>query len=900
MSSIAEKSQLPRASAAPAQTAPTNSQQNRTAAPGSAASSNGRDIKLLSNNTPVRSKPEQAFIRIQLLRKDTGQLEYFKIPTTQLPKKEETKFLRAAEESSQNRVKLCHPGEKEPSTYLVINLAKTEIAGMKRREFYSRFGKSLPECITTFFNSNRQENLFKVVHQTESKRTPKKREVELTPAKLNNERSFLTHLMLPGSPAKKTYPIEIDSMLESFRKDLSETIKQTARDISPLEPMHLLWHSLCQCTIEAGPADKQLKRKITHTLLLHWEKVCDNMMMMCCYAHCFQYDHANTFREMAIEQLASLQSTLKEANITDPSMDSALLNIQGPLLKLLTSAGSLKTLEAQGEFYIRFDYFSFKKLKDWNHCTISTDNSRRLQRRWLQRRTESLGFYLDVLSMLPIECPAERIKFGRQIQNELFEKNWPQAHQHLKSFANQLMHDGRNLTAKIRMIPFQPFEKKVPATAFIRFFHCIRALLEEFETLISQGKLFQTISEAASNDLYNAYKVLCEDQHQQPSSNNTCMEWAKELASCNYPELLEALASLELNRISLNQANENLVSNEALHKVFPALFEAIQTENYEQIPILYLQATRLLANHYQEWEKGLRQLNDNICQIQSTSFLLMLPHPGLPTIELEDLRSFFCSFNDYIIAEFKPLATFLNAFQQLICFDDPSLSKSFQKECEIGLQFTSEGSFTLCLFQTDEEYFTQLSIPIEEFRASPEKNIILEVEEIKVEEAVEKGSIETVTPAIDEPMKKNASEPISEEQRIKRTPRTSGRTRATASRRKATQQKKHVETQPAKPFPHLPLKEPIQEHLASSIEAIFQGETKSRKIEKQLVQLIKECNIPLRTQYGIGDHKKLYINGRPIILPAHREWKPGTARSIQNEVLKQLQAAIELENKQTI
>jgi hypothetical protein len=83
------------------------------------------------------------------------------------------------------------------------------------------------------------------------------------------------------------------------------------------------------------------------------------------------------------------------------------------------------------------------------------------------------------------------------------------------------------------------------------------------------------------------------------------------------------------------------------------------------------------------------------------------------------------------------------------------------------------------------------------------------------------------------------------------------------------------------------------EEIFASLKEIFRA-TKTDKIETEITALLNELHIEYWTEAGKGSHTKLYIKGinRPIILPVHTEWKPGTKKSIENSLLEQLRTLL--------
>ncbi len=84
---------------------------------------------------------------------------------------------------------------------------------------------------------------------------------------------------------------------------------------------------------------------------------------------------------------------------------------------------------------------------------------------------------------------------------------------------------------------------------------------------------------------------------------------------------------------------------------------------------------------------------------------------------------------------------------------------------------------------------------------------------------------------------------------------------------------------------HFPIQQPLKESVEKKIQEIFEHK-KTKKIQKKLFEFFKEENIDFKLLFGKGDHLKLYLNGSPIPMPQHTEWKPGTKHSIEKSVLE--------------
>lgn len=88
------------------------------------------------------------------------------------------------------------------------------------------------------------------------------------------------------------------------------------------------------------------------------------------------------------------------------------------------------------------------------------------------------------------------------------------------------------------------------------------------------------------------------------------------------------------------------------------------------------------------------------------------------------------------------------------------------------------------------------------------------------------------------------------------------------------------------------------EATAISIEMDFleldelSSSAKSKKTIKEYLSILKKHQVPYSTAFGKGDHLKLFVGGKPVVMPLHTSWRPGTASSIENQFLEQLRDAL--------
>lgn len=91
----------------------------------------------------------------------------------------------------------------------------------------------------------------------------------------------------------------------------------------------------------------------------------------------------------------------------------------------------------------------------------------------------------------------------------------------------------------------------------------------------------------------------------------------------------------------------------------------------------------------------------------------------------------------------------------------------------------------------------------------------------------------------------------------------------------------------------------VESQVEEGIRNAFQ-QVKNEKVYGSLRTLFKDLQLPYAQIPGKGDHLKVYIgdNGQPIVIPvAHTYLKPGTMKSIQNQMLATVKEEIEKKEK---
>lgn len=368
-----------------------------------------------------------------------------------------------------------------------------------------------------------------------------------------------------------------------------------------------------------------------------------------------------------------------------------------------------------------------------------------------------------------------------------------------------------------------------------------KALLTDFNNILLNGKLFQPVSEIAFAQLDEFYKILNLETAIRDNKVNggSLYHWSEDLRKTGYPELKNALIQLKNSWGVLTNLKEDFIKNKDLQNQIGNLLKQLKSDEFSSVPELYLSIAKNISKVMSDWEEGLHNLNQHLCKVQDLCFLLII-EPSLPRTDLNGLSEQFISLNERLKKLIKPITCFFNAFQQLICIGHPSLQKLPNKANEMTLLFAKEANFSLSLFSTNKDFFKNLASQIAPLHQS-DSPIIFEIEE-KAEEY--------------------------------------------SSHEPDLLSHKKVSIQSTPTFNN-------EKELSEKVIDIFQQNTKTRKVVRDLKQLLADHNLSFTTKFGKGDHNKLYVNKIPIPLPVHKEWKPGTAKSIQNDILKDLQLAIQ-------
>lgn len=635
--------------------------------------------------------------------------------------------------------------------------------------------------------------------------------------------------------------VQASELLTDLKKNLAKCITKYGSELSPYEPMYLIWDTLSQLVIKKHSLNELQKENCTLVMLEYWTKVRYSSYTFPLFGSTKNYEMATAFLNETIQLLKNLPSFLKERiNFKHDKLCRELESVHSPLVNFFESLGQLK-LEELSIFFKELNDFNDTRLNNLYECKINLNPSRRQIQEWLQKRLDCLILNLRLNSANPdlqsllIDCEEIKTAFQKQ--------NWLDAYNKICALYRQIIELNKPKSVSLfnlakGKIPFHLSRERM---GFFRSFEYSKALYKEFLSVVSNGKLFNVVSEYAYEELQKSSKILEIPFSKKNILHTEFKVWTSDLSGVNYKEIFDTLQVMKQAWKELKVIQAKFSPDGNIQKSLQILFQELDSQNYSELMHVYSKLSQEIKNPQDSWVQQLKILNQSIDKLQDHC-ILMLMDPQLPKIDLRILQSQFQLFNHRLAELIKPTTSFLNAFQQLICIDPASLKGVSEGSNEIFLRFTDEGAFTLNLFETGDTYFSSLQTQLEQIRKFDNEPLIVEIEE-EYSESV---------PSDDKEI--SSSKTIEDEQ---------------------SQTKK----------------------LTEDVEKIFQGNTKTRRIKKELIQLLKDYDINFNAKFGKGDHNKLYINGIPIVLPEHKEWKPGTLKSIQNSVIEMLQERIKEEKE---
>lgn len=719
--------------------------------------------------------------------------------------------------------------------YVVNSVSPLKIQNMKTLDFYKKFGSSLLDFL--------EEKKGTVDLKQKSKKEEKNHETNST-IKITPHGIKTCLLSCSEGKSIRNEDLELQEksifikrfMLSAFaelKSELSKSVNELGKTLSPYEPMNLIWDMLFQAVIQTQPLTDLEKKTLSQHLLIYWEKVhhslneviqCENKID----------EKFSIYLKEAVYQLENLPKNIPEnLNCDVKKLLKKLEEVQFPLLKLLKHVDLMPSNELKLEFIIQYKPLYHQTLEHWTDCTIYMDHSRSLLRKWLQFRANVIEDYLEINQSIDQQKSLVCIK---EIKKAISCENWNVSFQEMNNLVDELQRNSKNN----------------------RHIWFAKALLADFNNILLNDKLFQPVSEIAFAQLHKFYKILNtpvsqdKTENSQKPNGSPLSHWSAELRNEGYPELQSSLTKLKNRWEALTSLKKDFINNKDLQNQIGNLLQQLESDAFSSVPELYLSIAKNISKTMGDWEEGLRNLNQHLCKVQDLCFLLIID-PNLPRTDLNGLRKQFISLNERLKELIKPITCFFNAFQQLICIGNPSLQKLPNKANEMNLLFAKEANFSLSLFDTSDNFFKNLAFQIAPLHQS-DSPIIFEIEE------------EVEAYLSDEP-------DLQIEVEMTHLPQ------------------KKVSIQSAPTFNN-------EQELSEKVIGIFQQNTKTRKVIHDLKQLLAEHNLSFTTKFGKGDHNKLYVNKIPIPLPVHKEWKPGTAKSIQNDILKDLQLVVQQQKKE--
>lgn len=372
-----------------------------------------------------------------------------------------------------------------------------------------------------------------------------------------------------------------------------------------------------------------------------------------------------------------------------------------------------------------------------------------------------------------------------------------------------------------------------------RRFKMTQTFVKHFKTVISNGQLFEIVAE-------NAYKIFSDHFSKILLNIKGCSfsfeslsPWAQQLTSKGISTLSDLLETFKNCADRLN-AIRHTIHDVNIKKGILKLQDIIEKERYGELYDQYFIVFQSLVQARDQWTGTLKSLNDTISKLQNISIILLIDAES-DAPSLSDLQNTFRSINHQLEELVHTPAVFFHAFEHLLNIDTVKMQKHTHSK-KMNTAFHKKGIYTLNLLSVNESYFNKLRILLEDSQEKHHQTPILEIDDVEE------------VPSIQSKVEKKSSKPSLQNER----------------------------KNPAK----------TAEDIKGELSQIFQNHTKTRKIIKDIKQFLNDYHIYYETKYGKGDHLKLYVNGIPIPMPEHEEWKPGTLSSIENKLLIQVQEAL--------
>ncbi|MFI5343022.1 MAG: hypothetical protein ACHQUC_02250 [Chlamydiales bacterium] len=630
-------------------------------------------------------------------------------------------------------------------------------------------------------------------------------------------------------------------ILENYKEQLMLLVNHCGAVVYPNQSIFLLWDLLSQSILEKHPMDDEEKRRsLSYALIHRWMQIQTSFSFF--LEACRHFDVNCEGINCYINRIQQMLNTQIMDGI-DPELAEKLKQVELPFKNIIDYLLTLSSKEDIKYFLTQFTPIHGGRLRNVENFSLHLHFERESHKQSIEFRINLLKKYLIQSCISPIspEDKSRLIKYCEEIESFFKEHQWIVAYYKLlelvgllkkvsEYFQEQLNRptDSPAITSPISELQEDSSansEKELRLRYNISLYAANHYhtfgfdLLSDFGFLVSNNKLLSVISHEAKDEMIKNFETMAIPIAKR--SQNPLDKWLQDIIPMGGPDYKQNLSDFRNSWKALRKIQKQLIKDTEFTSLIQQLQEKIEKKDYQHLQTTYLLIAIRLKEPIQAWEEQLKRISSLVEGIQLTAIILFY-NPSIPPIDAKVIKEGFSQFNAHLLRVVQPITQFINAFQQLICFDDPSSSSLPSSSSSPQLLFTNEGkTFSLTLFSEEEEYFEKLST------WSSKDKLDNEVQEPSI--------TSSSAPAI------------------------------------------------------VPMAEIVAE-----VKKIF-GATKSEKIEAEFFPFLDSHGIRYRIETGKGSHTKLFIgsSGVPIILPHHKEWKPGTKKSVENSLLEQLKVILE-------
>lgn len=714
--------------------------------------------------------------------------------------------------------------------YEVESLSPQKIYGMKSIQFIKTYGDKLENLLYKSLGQPIPKSQLKA----EKDKTIATSDLSVMLGGTNRNVILHESQLTKGQAIEEAFlNISNQRILTKHKEGLILLINDFGKELFPHENTIWLMEILSLCLVREFKIEPQ--NKGFQCFLQYWEEINWRQSSFITEVLFEHFAEAHSHLSNAIKQLRNMEPLLDEMKITDKILIKKIKKLRNTLLNTLEYANGLSKKEELFCFMENYSRFMQEKLSEWTKQSIFLSSSQKYLGNWLDFRAEILENYVSILSKSnKIESTHEIFQLNHHFQDALKTRKWGAAYQ----FLNDLIRNLEQFLKPKKIIANGVYTTQQIALSLERdqytFLRCCQfaeSLANLFDTIIAEGKLFQPISEVAYEALVHSFQAIS-------PPNGKEEETTPFLAQARKQPLIEWASALKDNGDrDLYEAIIKFKKNWATLKTVKTSLET--SDNIKKHLKTLLQ--QIENQEYQNLLVNYKAVFEEIAK------------------QFDIWKTALNEFNRSI-REIQAISCLMLADPDLTQQDILKILNEFPKYNErieelvkpVTLFFSAFDQLIDMEDRSEDKLATRLRLVTDDILGCYLfETHLADIDKLKVQlEEIEKS--ECLFLSTDPEDKAVKLKPSSE---LKRS------------------------------------------ELKGEISGIFQGHTKTRKIMQNVARLLKEHHVTFGKDVGKGDHNKLKLfdaNGNciSITFPEHKEWKPGTLKSIQNELLKQLQKQI--------